>query len=697
MRASKTPTFKITAVTTAILLSTAGSAIAQEVESERFIVHLTEQTTAVHTAFARSQAQADNIKRGLMSDVALQANVEVIQTLPDINAMAVVLTADQKARLLQSSEVASIEVDPKRYLMAESTPYGITMVQAQQLSDNLTGNQKVCIMDTGYTLNHPDLPSTGITGSDGYGANNTGNWYNDGNGHGTHVAGTIAALGGNGEGVIGVNSSGQLGLHIVKVFNDQGRWAYGSDLVAAIGQCQSAGASVTSMSLGGPQSSNAERQAFANSYAQGMLHIAAAGNDANSSLSYPASYDSVVSVAAVDRSGRKASFSQYNSQVEIAAPGVGTNSTWNNGGYKSISGTSMATPHVSGVAALVWSHFPQCSNQQIRDALNATAQDKGAAGRDTSYGFGIVKAKDAYDYLAQSECGGGSGVDNAPVARFSASVNAKQVTFSNASTDDKGISSYSWSFGDGNSSTAENPTHTYAADGSYSVTLEVTDTAGQVNQRSQTVKISTAVGGECEGIASWNASKSYRVGDLVEFNQVKYKATWWSTGASPAVYSNVWSRQGNCKTGDGGGTVNQAPKANFDFSVSGLAVSFTNASTDDVAVTAYNWTFGDGNAANTKTPSHTYQAPGSYEVKLTVSDAQGLNHTLVKTVTVTDGGTPPAGCSGLATWSSTAVYTAGKEVAHSGNRYSAKWWTRGANPADNSSSWAVWKDLGKCQ
>ena len=525
MSVSKLPTFKISALASTVLLSTVPAAMAEQIESERFIVHLSEQTTAVHTTFARSQAKINTMKRSLMNSIATSANVEVVQALPGINAMAVVLTAGQKLRLEQSADVVSIEVDPKRYLMSETTPYGITMVQAAQLSDNLTGNQKVCIMDTGYTLNHPDLPNTGVTGSDGYGANNTGNWYNDGNGHGTHVAGIIAALGGNGQGVIGVNSSGQLGLHIVKVFNDQGRWAYGSDLVAAIGQCQSAGATVTSMSLGGPQSSNAERQAFASSYAQGMLHIAAAGNDANSSLSYPASYNEVVSVAAVDRNGNKASFSQYNAQVEIAAPGVGTNSTWNNDGYKSISGTSMATPHVSGVAALVWSHFPQCSNQQIRDALNATAQDKGAPGRDTSYGFGIVKAKDAYDYLAQSECGGGSGVDNAPVARFSAAVNDKQVTFSNASTDDKGISGYYWNFGDGNSATSENPIHTYAADGNYSVTLEVTDTAGQTNQRSQTVKVTSVVGGECDGVASWNASKAYRIGDLVEFNQAKYKAT----------------------------------------------------------------------------------------------------------------------------------------------------------------------------
>lgn len=686
--------FKISVIASAILLTSVSSATAEEIKSERFIVQLSDQSMQMHTAFARSLQQKELLKKDLMNGVANNVSADVVQTLPEVNAMAVILTPEQKARLLQSSDVESIELDPKRYLMAESTPYGINMVQAKQLSDNLTGNQKVCIMDTGYTLNHPDLPNTGITGSDGYGGNNSGNWYNDGNGHGTHVAGTIAALGGNGLGVVGVNSSGQLGLHIVKVFNDQGRWAYGSDLVAAISQCQSAGASVTSMSLGGPQSSNAERQAFANSYAGGMLHIAAAGNDANSSLSYPASYDSVVSVAAVDRNGNKASFSQYNSQVEIAAPGVGTNSTWNNGGYKSINGTSMATPHVSGVAALVWSHFPQCSNQQIRDALNATAQDRGAAGRDTSYGFGIVKAKDAYDYLAQSDCGGGSGVDNAPIARFSATVNAKQVTFTNSSSDDKGISGYFWQFGDGSSATTQNPVHTYSAEGDYTVTLEVTDTIGQTSQRSQTVSISEAAGGDCNGVASWNANKAYSIGDLVAFEQNKYKATWWSTGANPVVYTNVWARQGSCS--NGGGTANQAPVASFDFSVNGLAVNFNSTSTDDVAVTAYNWDFGDGSAANTKEPSHSYQAAGMYEVLLTVSDAQGLNHRITKTISVSDGDSQMP-CNGLTTWQNSGVYNTNDEVAYNGQRYSAKWWTQGDVPSDNSSSWSVWKDLGTCQ
>jgi len=134
------------------------------------------------------------------------------------------------------------------------------------------------------------------------------------------------------------------------------------------------------------------------------LDLAAAGNAGNTSFSYPASYNAVVSVAAVDSSRNLASFSQRNSQVELAGPGVGVNSTWNNGGYNSISGTSMASPHVAGVAALVWSNHPTCTAAQIRAALTATAQDRGAAGRDTSFGFGIVQAKAAVDRLNANRC-----------------------------------------------------------------------------------------------------------------------------------------------------------------------------------------------------------------------------------------------------------------------------------------------------
>ncbi len=337
-------------------------------------------------------------------------NAEPLMHLNSVNASVAELTPRQLQAMTADPAVEYIEEDHKRYLMdvpgilAQTTPYGITMVQANLVSDANAGNTKVCVIDTGYTLSHADLPNSGVTG---YAFSGHGTWNSDGNGHGTHVAGTMVALGNN-DGVVGVLPSGQAGVHIVKIFNNSGNWTNASNLIQGIQSCKDAGAKVVNMSLGGSSSNQTENTAMTNFYNGGMLLIAAAGNAGNTSLSYPASYNAVVSVAAVDSSRNLASFSQRNAQVELAGPGVAVNSTWNNGGYNSISGTSMASPHVAGVAALVWSNHPQCSAAQIRTALNNTAQDRGTAGRDTSFGFGIVQAKAAHDSLTANGCGGGT-------------------------------------------------------------------------------------------------------------------------------------------------------------------------------------------------------------------------------------------------------------------------------------------------
>ncbi|WP_394168766.1 S8 family serine peptidase [Saccharospirillum alexandrii] len=322
--------------------------------------------------------------------------------LSSLQASVAELSEEQVEQLRNEDAVAYVEPDPVRYLLAEDVPYGIPRVQADQLSDAAAVNTTVCIIDSGYDINHPDLPNSGVTGS--VTSQYAGNWNNDGNGHGTHVAGTIAALGGNGIGVVGVNPSAQLGLHIVKIFNNNGDWAYGSDLIRAIEQCSDSGATVVNMSLGGPGSSQSERQAMQTFYNNGMLLVAAAGNDGNNRYSYPASYDSVYSVAATDSNNSRANFSQYNNQVEIAAPGVGVRSTIPGGRYAYFNGTSMATPHVAGVAALVWSNNQGCSAQDVRNALNSTAVDLGSAGRDIYFGHGLIQAKAAHDYLQQQGC-----------------------------------------------------------------------------------------------------------------------------------------------------------------------------------------------------------------------------------------------------------------------------------------------------
>ena len=241
---------------------------------------------------------------------------------------------------------------------------------------------------------HKDLEGVSVTGYDG-----DLPWNQDGHGHGTHVAGTIAAVN-NHLGVVGV-TPGTVNLYIVRVFDDDGWWAYSSDLIDAATRCASAGANIITMSLGGYYASETEYVAFDQLNAQGILSIAAAGNSGNSGSFYPASYPSVISVAAIKSNKVVARFSTKNAEVDIAAPGVQVLSTYSNStsGYVSWSGTSMACPHVAAVAALVWSAKPSATNYEVRAALIATAEELGVPGRDDSYGHGLVQGKNAIDYL----------------------------------------------------------------------------------------------------------------------------------------------------------------------------------------------------------------------------------------------------------------------------------------------------------
>lgn len=436
--------------------------------------------------------------------------------LPEQAAVAMYLSEAALQGLNKNPNIEYIEPDAVRYPMAETTPYGVTMVQTNLVpASSASGRIQVCIIDSGIQGNHADFAGQAITGANTSG---TGAWNTDLCGHGTHVAGTIAAVTGNGIGVASVAHSAA-SLRIVKVFGDDCSWTYSSGLVSALNICRQNGAKIVSMSLGGGVKSRTEETAFADADAAGVLSIAAAGNGGNTKLSYPAGYASVVSVAAIDSSKALASFSQRNADVELAAPGVAVESTYpyansvtasgttyNGGGiefaasgnvngtlvdgglcdstgawsgkvvlcqrgvisfndkvqnvqssggaaaviynnvsggfagtlgagnsstipaislsmedgqalvasslgltsnvlsglgsgYALLDGTSMATPHVSAVAALIWAQAPTKTNAQVRTALTATAQDLGAAGRDSSFGYGLVQAKAALDYL----------------------------------------------------------------------------------------------------------------------------------------------------------------------------------------------------------------------------------------------------------------------------------------------------------
>jgi serine protease len=474
------------------------------------------------------------------------SSTKIHYDFPELGAYVVSLPAAALNGILNNPWVIEVEEDAERYpisdmagqvtkealdvvdALGQTVPYGIDMVQARDVWDvNRDGvvdtgaptgaNRTLCIIDSGYYQDHEDLPNA----IGGY-SQVDDNWARDGFGHGSHVGGTIAAEN-NSLGVVGV-TPGTVNLYIVKFFGDDGNATYASNLVDALNRCTAAGANVVSMSLGGSRSVRSELTAFNTAYSAGVLSIAAAGNDGTTAYSYPASYDSVMSVAAIDVNKVVADFSQYNSKVEIAAPGVGVLSTlpyletnnltidgvnyavnhieysgrgtasgalvdgglcdsvgswsgkvvlcergvidfytkvsnaqagggvaaivYNNvpggflgtlgegystsiiglslsqedgqylvasklgqtatvfsqvaqpaSGYEAWDGTSMATPHVSAVAALVWSWDPTLTNVEIRNALTASAQDLGTAGRDVYYGYGLVQARAALEFL----------------------------------------------------------------------------------------------------------------------------------------------------------------------------------------------------------------------------------------------------------------------------------------------------------
>lgn len=295
-----------------------------------------------------------------------EAGARTLLRLDPQEAVAAQLPDRALARLRRHPDVELVEVDPVREPLAlwsdvslggETLPYGIQMVQADLVASANAGNRKVCIIDSGYSQQQEDLKDAATGEVTFANTPGSGTWDRDSCGHGTHVAGTVAAIAGNGVGVAGANPG--VRLHIVKVFGTDNLpsgncgWTYSSNLVAALNECVSAGANVVSMSLGGPLPSFAERRAFQQAYRAGVLPIAAAGNNGSTRKAYPAGYPAVLSVAAIDADEVVATFSQKNKDVEISAPGVSVLSSvpWLSEQTLTAAGTTWAGVHVDGAPA----------------------------------------------------------------------------------------------------------------------------------------------------------------------------------------------------------------------------------------------------------------------------------------------------------------------------------------------------------
>jgi subtilisin len=307
--------------------------------------------------------------------------------------------------LLRNPRVASIEPDGRVQAIDTEldNTWGVKRIGAGLVHDsgNRGAGVKVAVVDSGIDYNHSDLALNFDPANRGYDFVNEDPDPMDDYGHGTHVAGTVAARD-DGVGVVGAAPEAR--LYALKVLDSRGS-GWWSDVIAALEWSVNNGIDVTNNSYAGTSDTDSSvpeagvlQQAFDNSYNQGVLHVAASGNYSwfqSTSVRYPAKFDSVIAVGATDSSNNRASFSCYGPELELAAPGVNINSTKRGGGYELKSGTSMASPHVAGTAALVLASDLNLTNDEVRQRLKVTADDLGAAGWDQYFGFGLVDADEA--------------------------------------------------------------------------------------------------------------------------------------------------------------------------------------------------------------------------------------------------------------------------------------------------------------
>lgn len=357
------------------------------------------RTSRLHTPFAPP-------------DLSRTYVIEVSGTSTDFARTLAALKADPNLEYAEEDKLISVELTPNDPYFSSSGSWGqaygdlwgLHKINASSAWDKSTGaGVLVAVVDTGVDYNHPDIAANVVPGRDFVGAS-TGNPQQaddpmDHFGHGTHVAGTIAAVGNNDSGVIGV--AWQAKVMPVRALDDNGQ-GLDSTLAAAVKYAADNGADVINASWGGSGSSQTIADAVSYAYSMGVVFVASAGNDSdNADNFYPAAYWNVITVAASDPDDQLASFSNWGSKIDVAAPGVDILSLRAAGtsmgtpfydGYTRANGTSMAAPHVSGLAALILSAHPEYSNEDVRQAIRVSAGTAGQKGFDSNFGYGRVDA-----------------------------------------------------------------------------------------------------------------------------------------------------------------------------------------------------------------------------------------------------------------------------------------------------------------
>lgn len=322
------------------------------------------------------------------------------KTLPIADA-AVALFPAGEARLetlAKHPQVTAVEDDCTVALCgagqpAEEIPWGVARVEAPAAwSRSLGSGVKVGLIDTGVDLRHPDLQEN-LKG--GINLLCPGQPPTDDNGHGTHVAGILAAAR-NGRGVVGVAPGA--GLYVVKAFDRYGNGRL-SRILEALQWCADQRLHLVNLSFGMKQESVALRRAVQKATATGLLVVAAAGNEGRAdSVVYPARYSEVLAVAALGKDGRRARFSSFGPEIDFIAPGEDIKSTYPGGRYRVLSGTSMAAPHVTGIAALLLGARLQLRGGEVRQLLVASCRPIANLPREEQ-GAGLPSARQAVQAL----------------------------------------------------------------------------------------------------------------------------------------------------------------------------------------------------------------------------------------------------------------------------------------------------------
>ncbi|MFI6505881.1 S8 family serine peptidase [Nonomuraea typhae] len=503
-----------------------------------------------------------------------------------LRGFSAVLSPGAAEALRRDPRVTSVQPDQVMSITDQVVPTGVRRAGAVANpnlkingTEDYVADTDIAIIDTGVDAGHPDL--TVVARADCL--NTTAcrdNAGADDHGHGSHVAGSAAARD-DGNGVTGVAPGAR--LWSVKVLNAQGSGqlsgvAAGVDWVAAhAGEIE-----VANMSLGCENcATDALDQAIAGAVAKGVVFVVAAGNNHKDARTFsPANHPDVVTVSALadfdgapggraastcraDQDDTLADFSNFGAAVEIAAPGTCVYSTHKNGGYATLSGTSMAAPHVAGAAALLTANGHRAADREQVMAVRQRLIDTGTADWRDDSGDNVkeplLNVASADDYPA------GSADPGRPSAAFTSSCSTAHTRCSfdgGASTDSDGtITGYAWDFGDGGTATGRTASHEYGTAGYYSVQLTVTDDTGKTNSTRRLVK----------------------AGDL-----------------PPAAAISGRCRQSAC-TFDG-----------------------TGSSDEEGAIAGYRWEFGDGTSATGATVTHTYPAvTATHAIRLIVTDGAG--------------------------------------------------------------------------